>query len=144
MYVIDKEIQVWILKSKFLHSRRESLKYQKSIQKIFLEKSQIDFFWKQRSKQTNQITKQNENLQGLEFQTNTIDAGDVQNSNFSSSYVCSYTSINWARTTRLTFAKHFKFLLEYSLVFTINEILVCYIHFRQAWKVTANFSLHPF
>lgn len=64
MHVMNKEIQVWILKSKFLHSKREKLKYQKAIQKIFLEKSQIDFVWK-RSKQANQITKQNKTLQGL-------------------------------------------------------------------------------
>lgn len=115
MYVTKNEIQVWILKSKFLHSRREKLRYQKSIQKRFWKKSNWCFLG---NKQANKTTKQNKNLQEFELQNNTTHAGYVQNSQLIA--LCTYIGVNCTSHTRLKFVKHFKFVLEYSL-FTINE-----------------------
>lgn len=113
MYVTKNETQVWILKSKFLHSRRERLRYQKSIQKCFWKKANWCFLGKK------QNHKAKHKPPRVWTQSNTTHAGYVQNSQLI--VLCTYIVVNRARTTRFKFAKHFKFVLESSLLFTINE-----------------------
>lgn len=141
MYIIKKEIQASILKCKFLHSRIEKLRYQKSIQRCFWKKSHIDVFletskqnntkWQNKTKLSNSLNSKTTQYMLVMFKTET----------FHLTVLCTYISINWARTTRLKFAKYFKFVLEFSLLFTISEIFVWYIHFRQELKIMASFPL---